>query len=34
MDIELHQVELRYEAMRRRDSRREQQLLSSLSDVG
>lgn len=34
MDIELHQVELRYSALRRRDARRERQVLSSLTEVG
>jgi ParB family transcriptional regulator, chromosome partitioning protein len=34
MELELHQIELRYEGLRRRDGRRERALLSSLSDVG
>jgi ParB/RepB/Spo0J family partition protein len=34
MDLELHQVELRYAALRRRDVKRERALLASLTDVG
>jgi ParB family transcriptional regulator, chromosome partitioning protein len=34
MELELHQLELRYEGLRRRDGRKERSLLSSLSDVG
>jgi ParB/RepB/Spo0J family partition protein len=34
MDLELHQVELRYAALRRRDAKRERALLASLTDVG
>lgn len=34
MDIELHQVELRYAALRRRDAKRERALLASLTELG
>ena len=34
MELELHQVELRYAALRRRDVKRERALLASLTDVG
>ena len=34
MDLELHQLDLRYAALRRRDERRERQLLASLSERG
>jgi ParB/RepB/Spo0J family partition protein len=34
MDLELHQLEGRYEALRRRDARRERALWASLSEVG
>lgn len=34
MDLELHQLDLRYAALRRCDGRRERALLSSLSEVG
>jgi ParB family transcriptional regulator, chromosome partitioning protein len=34
MELELHQVDLRYAALRRRDARRERQLVASLSEVG
>ena len=34
MELELHQVDLRYAALRRRDGRRERALLSSLMDAG
>jgi ParB/RepB/Spo0J family partition protein len=34
MDLEHHQVELRYAALRRRDVKRERALLASLTDVG
>lgn len=34
MDIELHQLDLRYEGLRRRDSRRERGLLASVSAIG
>jgi ParB/RepB/Spo0J family partition protein len=34
MDLELHQLELRYEALRRRDPRREKRLLASIAEVG
>lgn len=34
MEIELHQLELRYEALRRQDRRRERSLLASLSETG
>lgn len=34
MEIELHQLDLRYAALRRRDRRRERVLLASLSDKG
>ena len=34
MELELHQLELRYERLRRRDPRRERQLLSSLAESG
>jgi ParB/RepB/Spo0J family partition protein len=34
MELDLHQVELRYAALRRRDTRRERALLASLTDVG
>jgi ParB/RepB/Spo0J family partition protein len=34
MEIELHQVELRYAALRRRDVKRERALLASLTEVG
>lgn len=34
MDIELHQLDLRYEGLRRRDSRRERALLASVSAIG
>ncbi len=34
MDIELHQIEPRYAALRRRDARRERTLLASLSEIG
>jgi len=34
MDLELHQLDRRYEALRTRSARRERRLLSSLSEVG
>ena len=34
MDIELHQLDLRYEGLRRRDGRRERALLASVSAIG
>ena len=34
MDLELHQLDLRYATLRRRDGRRERSLLSSLSATG
>mgnify|MGYP001609999375 CR=1 FL=1 len=34
MDLDLHQLELRYEALRKRSPRRERQLLASLSETG
>ena len=34
MELDLHQVEQRYAALRRRDARRERALLASLTDVG
>ena len=34
MELDLHQVELRYAALRRRDAKRERALLASLTDVG
>lgn len=34
MDLELHQLDRRYEALRTRSARRERRLLASLSDVG
>lgn len=34
MDLDLHQLELRYEALRKRSPRRERQLLASLVEVG
>ena len=34
MDIELHQLDLRYEGLRRRNGRRERSLLASISAVG
>jgi len=34
MELELHQVELRYAAVRRRDPKRERALLASLTEVG
>lgn len=34
MELELHQVELRYAALRRRDVKRERALLASLTDAG
>jgi len=34
MELELHQLDLRYAALRRRDRRRERTLLSSLSELG
>ena len=34
MELELHQVELRYAALRRRDVKRERVLLASLTDAG
>lgn len=34
MELELHQLELRYEGLRRRGGRRERTLLSSLSELG
>lgn len=34
MDLELHQLELRYEKLRRRDSRKERQLVASLAEKG
>lgn len=34
MDIELHQLSLRYAGLRRQDSKRERQLLASLTEVG
>jgi hypothetical protein len=34
MEVDLHQVQQRYAALRRRDARRERALLASLSDVG
>ena len=33
MDLELHQLDRRYEALRTRSARRERRLLSSLSDT-
>lgn len=34
MDLELHQVELRYAALRRRDAKRERAVLASLTELG
>lgn len=34
MELELHQLELRYEGLRRRDGRRERTLLASMSAIG
>jgi ParB-like chromosome segregation protein Spo0J len=34
MHIEFHQLDLRYEALRRRDAKKERQVLASLSEVG
>jgi ParB/RepB/Spo0J family partition protein len=34
MDVELHQLELRYAGLRRRDARKERALVASLSEVG
>lgn len=34
VDIELHQLDLRYAGLRRRDGRRERALLSSMSEAG
>lgn len=34
MDLELHQLELRYEKLRRRNARKERQLVASLADKG
>ncbi len=34
MDLELHQLELRYEKLRRRNARKERQLLASLAEKG
>ena len=34
MDLELHQLELRYQQLRTRDPRRERQLTASLAEVG
>ena len=34
MELELHQLELRYEGLRDRNSPREKRLLASLADVG
>ena len=34
MDLELHQLDRRYEALRTRSARRERHLLSSISEVG
>ncbi|HET9451684.1 MAG TPA: ParB N-terminal domain-containing protein [Aggregicoccus sp.] len=34
MELELHQVDLRYAGLRRRDAKRERQLAASLSEVG
>jgi ParB family chromosome partitioning protein len=34
MELELHQLDLRYEKLRRRDPRRERQLVASLAEVG
>ena len=34
MDLELHQLDRRYEALRTRSARRERRLLASLSEVG
>jgi len=34
MDVEIHQLELRYEALRKRSPRRERQLMASLAEVG
>jgi len=34
MELELHQVELRYAALRRRDAKRERALLASLTELG
>ena len=34
MDLELHLLDLRYEALRKRNAKRERQVLCSLSEVG
>jgi len=34
MDLEFHQLDLRYEALRRRDPKKERQVLASLAEVG
>lgn len=34
MDIELHQLDLRYEALRRRNARKERAVLASLAEIG
>ena len=34
MDVEIHQLDLRYEALRKRSPRRERQLMASLAEVG
>lgn len=34
MELELHQLELRYEALRKHDPRRERRLIASIADVG
>lgn len=34
MDLELHQLDRRYEALRTRSARRERRLIASLSEVG
>ena len=34
MDLEFHQIDLRFEALRQRDPRRERQLLASLAERG
>jgi hypothetical protein len=34
MDLEFHQLDCRYEALRKRDPRKERQLLASLAEHG